>query len=98
LLLPATTHQVAQRVLRNLKAAYARLEDWPHALPVQERLVCLLPKVPEERRDLGLILLRTGQPWPALELLERYSRDCPDASGTIAPFVRAARRLGAEMN
>ncbi len=47
-------------------------DAWREALPVQLRLVALLPELPDERRDLGLIYLRNGDPYPATSLLEEY--------------------------
>ena len=49
---------IAVRVLRNLKAAHAMQECWASVLRVQQRLAALLPHVPQERRDLGMIYLR----------------------------------------
>ena len=53
---------IVTRVLRNLKAAYAMQDGWRDVLRVQERLAALLPQTPQERRDLGLVYLRLGQP------------------------------------
>ena len=69
---PATTREIAARVLRNLKAAHAMRDAWPAALPVQLRLTSLLPDVLDERRDLGLIYLRNNDPHRATALLEQY--------------------------
>ncbi|MBI1903173.1 MAG: tetratricopeptide repeat protein [Planctomycetia bacterium] len=95
---PASVAEIAVRFLRNLKAAYARREQWAQALPVQARLAALLPECSDEQRDLGLVLLRNGQAWPALSLLERYVEKRPDEAAVMRPFLRTARRLGAEMN
>ncbi|MEX0678127.1 MAG: transglutaminase-like domain-containing protein [Pirellulales bacterium] len=57
---------IAARVLHNLKAAHACEQRWPQVLRVQERLAALLPQIPQERRDLGLVYLRLGQPSKAL--------------------------------
>jgi regulator of sirC expression with transglutaminase-like and TPR domain len=95
----ATTGEIAVRVLRNLKAAYAMADRWQDALPVQERLVLLLPDEPSEQRDLGLIYLRTSAAHQALETLERYAKECTaNDEATIEPYLRTARRMVAELN
>lgn len=97
-LAPASHRDIAARVLRNLKLAYAKRERWNEALPVQKRLVCLLPEALEERRDLGLILLRTGEPWSALTHLREYVEERPAARCEMEPFLRTARRMTSELN
>ena len=65
----------------------------------QQRLLLLLPNLAIERRDLGLIYLRCGEPRRALEFLEAYVETCPDEERTeLTGFVKAARRLAAELN
>lgn len=96
---PATPREIAARVLRNLKAAYLLRHGWVEALPAQERLARLLCDERAEQRDLGLLLLRNGQPRRALQLLTAYAADCNDAEGKeLEPYLRAARRLISEMN
>jgi regulator of sirC expression with transglutaminase-like and TPR domain len=96
---PATILEVAARVLRNLKAAYAMENRWTELVPVQRRLAALLPDLPDERRDLGLVYLRTGEALQALDLLNEHLKDCPpDEAQTLAPYVRSARRMIAERN
>jgi regulator of sirC expression with transglutaminase-like and TPR domain len=96
---PAPPRDVAVRVLRNLKTALAMKEDWPALLAVQRRLAGLEPGSIEERRDLGLLLLRNGQPYCALPLLEQSlsGADCEQTT-VINSAIRAARKLLAEMN
>jgi regulator of sirC expression with transglutaminase-like and TPR domain len=95
----ATTREIAARVLRNLKAAYAMADSWREALPVQLRLVALLPEAPDERRDLGLIYLRNGDPHPATKLLQEYVEHAPAEAGeAVLPFLKSARRMAAERN
>lgn len=96
---PASPWEIGLRVLRNLKASHAMRNDWQAALPVQQRLLLLLPNLAVERRDLGLIYLRNGQPRRALDYLEPYFRNCPVEERTeLEGFVKAARRLVAELN
>jgi regulator of sirC expression with transglutaminase-like and TPR domain len=96
---PACPREIAVRVLRNLKAAYALQNDWPAVLPVQKRLALLLPHAADEQRDLGLVYLRNGQSPAAIELLEAYARcTCPEQARQIEPYLRTARRMRAELN
>jgi len=95
----AANLDIAARVLRNLKAAYAMRECWPSVLRVQERLAALLPQIPQERRDLGLIYLRLGEPTKALPVLEEYLHVCgSEQAAALAPSLQAARRMIAELN
>ncbi len=74
-------------------------DRWPEALPVQERLMRLLPDSPDEQRHLGLLYLRLGRPVPALALLEPYAQQCtPEQAEQLAPYLRSARRMRAELN
>jgi regulator of sirC expression with transglutaminase-like and TPR domain len=96
---PASALEIGARVLRNLKAAYVMDNQWVSALPVQQRLALLLPDAPDERRDLGLMYLRTGDPTRALALLEKYLARCSDEQAqAVQPYLRAARRMAAELN
>lgn len=90
---------IAVRVLRNLKAAYAIEGCWPAVLRVQERLTALLPQVLQERRDLGLVYLRLGEPTKALPVLEQYLHVCgSQQAAALQPSLQAARRMIAERN
>ena len=96
---PATERDIALRVLRNLKAAYAMQSRWFEALPVQKRLTLLCPELPDERRDLGLISLRTGHVYRAVELLREYMAECDsDQAQMLEPYMKIAYRMQAEMN
>lgn len=95
----AAPSDIAARVLRNLKAAHAQENRWDRVLCVQRRLVALLPHVPQERRDLGLVYLRMGQPHRALGLLEPYLSVCgAQQADALRPSLQAARRMLAESN
>ncbi len=90
---------IAARVLQNLKVVHAMHNAWPQLLRVQERLAALLPQIPQERRDLGLVYLRMGQPSKALPMLEQYLKVCgSDQAAALAPSLQAARRMLAESN
>jgi regulator of sirC expression with transglutaminase-like and TPR domain len=95
----AAPRDIAARVLRNLKAAHAYEHCWPRVLTVQRRLADLLPQCPQERRDLGLVYLRLGQPSQALNVWEPYLRICGSRqAAALAPSIQAARRMLAEAN
>ncbi|MGD9721012.1 MAG: SirB1 family protein [Pirellulales bacterium] len=96
---PATPLEIAARVLRNLKAAYAMQDCWPSVLTVQHRLTRLLPQSCDELRDLGLVYLRVGDAGRALSLLEPYAAHCPpEQAEALKPSLQAARRMLAERN
>jgi regulator of sirC expression with transglutaminase-like and TPR domain len=96
---PATPLEIAVRVLRNLKVAHTMEQNWAQVLPVQSRLAALLPDVLCERRDLGLVYLRLGDPAKALCVLEPCLKSCAEEDAELfAPPIRAARRMLAEAN
>jgi regulator of sirC expression with transglutaminase-like and TPR domain len=96
---PAPPRAIAVRVLRNLKTSLMRVEDWANLLPVQMRLAWFEPDSADERRDLGLLLLRNGQPHRALPLLEQsLSGESGPQAAALGGAVRAARKQIAEMN
>jgi regulator of sirC expression with transglutaminase-like and TPR domain len=66
----AGNRAIVARMLNNLKAAYARVEDWDLALTTQRRLTALLPDEHSERRDLGLICLKKERFGEGLAWLE----------------------------
>jgi regulator of sirC expression with transglutaminase-like and TPR domain len=79
LLQPATRREIIARMLRNLKGIYLQTERWQRLLAVQQRLVIVLPGSIEEVRDRGFAYARLDYLRPALEDLERYLEDRPDA-------------------
>jgi len=79
LLEPATRREIVARMLRNLKATYLQTERWERLLAIQQRLVILLPGSIEEVRDRGFAYARLDYLRPALEDLERYLEDRPEA-------------------
>ncbi|MFM8583454.1 MAG: SirB1 family protein, partial [Planctomycetaceae bacterium] len=76
----STTRAIALRLLRNLKALSSHAEDWRKCALVQDRLLALEPGSFEERRDWGMIQLKAGRPGPALSMLEKCLRNCPEES------------------
>jgi regulator of sirC expression with transglutaminase-like and TPR domain len=79
LLQPAASREVLARMLNNLKAIYLQTERWQRLLAVQQRLVVLLPGQPDELRDRGFAYARLDYLRPALEDLEAYLDECPEA-------------------
>lgn len=79
LLEPATRREIVARMLRNLKTAYLQTERWERLLAIQQRLVILLPDSIEEVRDRGFAYARLDYLRPALEDLERYLEERPEA-------------------
>ncbi|KVE39404.1 SirB1 family protein [Burkholderia sp. TSV86] len=80
LLQPAMHREIIARMLNNLKAVYRQTERWQRLLAVQERLVILLPGQLDEVRDRGFAYARLDYLRPALEDLETYLGERPDAA------------------
>ena len=76
---PASPRQILARLLRNLKAIYLEAKEFDKALGVMNRLVILLPDVPEERRDRGLVFARLECPRAAQDDLSHYAKARPQA-------------------
>lgn len=79
LLEPATRREIVARMLRNLKSVYLQTERWERLLGIQQRLVILLPESIEEVRDRGFAYARLDYLRPALEDLEHYLDERPEA-------------------
>ena len=84
-------------MLRNLKAVYAEQPHWKEFLNVQQKLVILLPGEIEERRDRGLAYANLDCPNAALQDIEAYLAQCPQATDSEIlrmrlPELRAASR------
>jgi regulator of sirC expression with transglutaminase-like and TPR domain len=95
----ASPRQILARLLRNLKAIYLESQEFDKALCVMQRLVILLPEVPEERRDRGLVYARLECPRAALDDLSHYAMARPEAedaehiTSQLAAMTIAAARL-----
>ncbi len=93
----ATERSILVSMLRNLKAVYAEQPHWKVFLNVQQKLVILLPDDIEERRDRGLAYAHLDCPSAALQDLEAYLAQCPQATDAELlrmrlPALRAANR------
>ena len=91
---PCSLSQVVSRMLRNLKALYLQTHEYSAAVPVLRRLVALNPLESEEKRDLGLLLLRIDRPAEAVSPLQSYLEARPNSPDfeDIKALVRATRR------
>jgi regulator of sirC expression with transglutaminase-like and TPR domain len=81
---------ILARILRNLKQTHLGRNDAALALAAVERLLLLEVSDPGELRDRGLLRLRVGRNYAAVEDLERYARENPAATdlGEIKGLVR----------
>jgi regulator of sirC expression with transglutaminase-like and TPR domain len=101
LIAPMPVRQVVARMLLNLRGIYAQRGDMARLLVVFDRLIDLLPRSAEERRDRGLLFARLGAPAAAVADLERYlelvpgAADAPQVQRWIAQFQAASKRSGA---
>jgi regulator of sirC expression with transglutaminase-like and TPR domain len=86
----APPRDVLARLLRNLKEIHSSARDWTRLLPVQERLVILLPRVWEERRDRGVVLEHLGQHARAIDDLNAYLQQRPQAQDAAAVTRRVS--------
>ncbi len=76
---PTPPRDILARMLRNLKEIHRAAQDWERLLPVQQRLVTLLPHSALERRDRGLVLESLGQWAAAAADLKAYLAQEPQA-------------------
>ncbi len=93
----ASSRAILVRMLRNLKSLFAEHPHWEQFLNVQQRLVLLLPDEVAERRDRGLAYANLDCPQAALQDLEAYLDECPQAADADSvrrrlPELRAALR------
>jgi len=86
----ASPREVLARMLRNLKEIHRSAEDWPRLLAVQQRLVVLLPRDWDERRDRGLAQAELGVWDAAADDLDAYVAHSPQAEDRGAIAERAA--------
>jgi regulator of sirC expression with transglutaminase-like and TPR domain len=71
---------IVARMLNNLRGIYARNEDWPRLIRTLGRLRQLDPRDADLRRDLGVALIRSGRPGPAIDHLRAYLDMAPQAA------------------
>lgn len=96
---PASPRQILARLLRNLKAIHLEAGEHERALAVMNRLVVLLPDVPEERRDRGRVYASLDCARAAVEDLGHYAAaragagDAAQVAAELASAVVRASRL-----
>ena len=96
----ATPRQILARLLRNLKGIYLEAKEFDKALAVMNRLVILLPEVPEERRDRGVVYAQLECPRAAQDDLSHYASERPkaDDAEVIAAQLAAVTIAAARLN
>ena len=77
---PTAPRDIVARMLNNLRNFYVQVEDWPLAVKVVEHLRELQPRLVAHLRDLGLLHYRAGALRTAVQFLEAYLAQQPDAS------------------
>jgi regulator of sirC expression with transglutaminase-like and TPR domain len=100
LLQAALPGQVVLRMITNLKGCYLRDADFQRAVRTICRLIQLVPRDWTQRRDLGSAYLQNGQPGKAIDQLQAYLANMPDAIDreAVEKQVRQARAEVARWN
>lgn len=100
LLESATPRDIVARMLRNLKAIYIKSKQAEDALTVIEWLVHLVPNIPQEIRDRGLVYEQLECFRAALADFDAYLRAVPDAADVdaIRERVLEMRKATARLN
>lgn len=80
----ATPRNILARMLRNLKALFTEEQHRRQFLNVQQRLVVLLPHEITERRDRGLAFANLDCPQAALNDIEAYLAEHPNAPDALS--------------
>jgi regulator of sirC expression with transglutaminase-like and TPR domain len=92
--------QILARMLRNLKAIYARAEDQPRTLAVVDLLLRVQPESVEDLRDRGLLHASLDCYGAAVRDLEAYLEKAPGApeAESILERIAELRRMAATLN
>jgi regulator of sirC expression with transglutaminase-like and TPR domain len=88
LLEPVNNRDYVARMLRNLKAIYLQRQDLDRAIKMIDRLVAIVPQLPQERRDRGLVNYRLGRHQESRDDLQSYLQ-----SATGDPDTEELQRL-----
>ncbi|MGC8634027.1 MAG: SirB1 family protein [Candidatus Limnocylindrales bacterium] len=91
MLRPATNREIIARILGNLRGIYLSRREWGPALAMLELLVILEPGDAGLRRDRALLYGRCGRFSDAVQGLDRYLQEMPEASDQEE--VRIARAI-----
>jgi len=97
---PAAAGVIVIRMITNLKGAYLRVGDFRKAARTIARLVQIAPTDWTHQRDLGTCLFQGGRPGPAIDHLETYLKEVPDAidAEAVEKLLRQARSAVARWN
>jgi regulator of sirC expression with transglutaminase-like and TPR domain len=100
LLQAALPGQIILRMIMNLKGCYLREADFQRAIRTICRLIQLAPRDWTQRRDLGTAYLQNGQPGKAIDQLQAYLTNVPEAIDreAVEKLVRQARAEVARWN
>ncbi len=100
LLVPSPARLTLVRMLDNLKGAYLARNEPRRSLRFVEMTLALVPDSCSHVRDRGLLRLQVGDPGRALDDLEKYLCDTPEAPDHPQVLAQAdiARRLLAQFN
>ncbi len=99
-LLPVTKKQILTRMLSNLLSIYAGGQDYRRAISSIERILLLIPDSLQHIRDYGLLLAQVEKTNSAIEQLEKYLKQMPDAEDaeTIREQIKKLKQARARLN
>jgi regulator of sirC expression with transglutaminase-like and TPR domain len=99
-LMPVTRKQILTRMLSNLLGIYAGSQDYRRAIASIERILLLMPDSLPHIRDYGLLLAHIDRNSSALEQLEKYLQQMPDAEDaeTIKEQIKKLKQAQARLN
>lgn len=99
-LLPVTKKQILTRMLSNLLGIYAGSQDYRRAIASIERILLLMPDSLPHIRDYGLLLAHVEKNSSAIEQLEKYLKEMPDAEDaeSIKEQIQKLKRAQARLN
>jgi len=97
---PASAGTIITRMITNLKGAYLRAGDFRKAARTIARLIQVAPADWTQHRDRGTCLVQAGRPGPAIDHLETYLKEVPDAidAEAVEKLLRQAKSAVAKWN
>jgi regulator of sirC expression with transglutaminase-like and TPR domain len=100
MLQPAQPAQIVTRMITNLKGCYLRTGDFQRAIRTICRLIQIVPRDWSQRRDLGTCYLQHGQPGRAIDQLQAYLHNLPEAldRDAVEKLLRQAKSEIARWN
>jgi regulator of sirC expression with transglutaminase-like and TPR domain len=99
-LMPVTKKQILTRMLSNLLSIYTGSQDYRRAIACIERILLLIPDSPQHIRDYGLLLAQVEKNNSAIEQLEKYLKQMPEADDaeTIREQIKRLKQAQARLN